>query len=446
MARLNDVSKVAILGVLVCGGVVLNYRLLNCVPIDADAEADVHVHVNVNVPPKKLPRTFAEVDFVSDEDIQEFPYDIREELQPTNNASPKYECRLVPREKERFESDKTSKDLATLVVFQSNGGYQLQRFLAHHEKVVGMERIVIIDHQSDRRLADSLTEMLLDEYNALGSDVWRCDGPLEQKGEMWTRVMHQYVKSSQFMFPLDVDELIAVKVRAPNDVDKATAVNGVMPQTESLSWNAADFKASLSKLSDAGHMFKTEWGNILPVDCGEYQWNITTNNNGAALRRPTVKYVGRMKSPYLMSKVFFRSKDFYSTDTGNHWGSTHAYRRGKDSYNKIYFPPNGTRSDSKFFDPVMLTDIYVMHFQKVNFEEWLIHAIRGASDILSNKFPPDLVDCESLRTNKNYCKLWNVIVKTGFDPRKLKDIYRKTACSSLVASTDPFPVGHLFEE
>ena len=76
-----------------------------------------------------------------------------------------------------------------------------------------MDSIVIVDHQSDRRLLDPHTNLLLEKYDELGSDVWKCDGSFDYKQQMWMDIIHEYTKSSEFVSPLDVDELITVKVK-----------------------------------------------------------------------------------------------------------------------------------------------------------------------------------------------------------------------------------------
>lgn len=411
-----------------------------------NSDVPIEVDIDVVVPKVVLPPTFAETDFFDETEANRKP--------KYNNLGEKnYECRLVPRNNERFESLSTTKDLATLVLFQSNGGHQLQRFVAHHAGVVGMERIVIIDHQRNRSLADPRTESLLAEHHRQGADVWRCNGSFQRKAEMWTSVIRRYLNSSQFVFPLDVDELIAVKVRVPGDGDNNdncnssnnSNKNGVVSSspTESLRWNAADFKASLDKLPDEGHMFKTEVGQTLPVDCSIDGWNGAADADAATGRTAMIEYVGRTKTklPGRMDKVFFRTKDFDYTEKGNHWGSTHRYRKHGEAFKKLYnrtlFQPS--------VDPAMHTGIYLLHVQVVNFGDWLIHALRGASDVSVNKLPPDdLVDCKSLKESVHYCYLWNdIVLNTGFDPNKMRELYRRSVCRAIMDSTDPFPVGHL---
>ena len=154
-----------------------------------------------------------------------------------------YSCTLKPRIRDYQPSSKVA-GLATAVLFQSNGAHQLKNFIAYHGRVIGLEHIVIIDHQSDRNIADALTASLLEDYNKLGSDVWQCDGSFDYKQYMWSDIIHQYTHSTEFVFPLDVDEFIAVKVK------KSSKINN--EQDEVLSWNADDFANALNQLPDYG--------------------------------------------------------------------------------------------------------------------------------------------------------------------------------------------------
>jgi hypothetical protein len=320
-----------------------------------------------------------------------------------------------------------------------------------------MENIVIIDHQSDRSLAESHTALLIDKYNNLGSDIWTCDGSFNYKEKMWSKIIHQYKEASEFVFPLDVDELIAVKTARKLVQNETDHQNFNQKEMDELSWNAEDFKNALTKLPNSEKPFKLEQGRTLPIDCGDIQWN--TSRYSAAVDDPlgfadNVKYVGRRRSreSQCLDKAFFRSKDFYSTDNGNHVGQTNRYRdTWRKNCTKIitsnHVPGIGWRNlTHERHDTDQKSDLYLMHFQQVNFAEWLMHFLRGASDGGTNgpfnTFQDQ--DCTISKTNKHYCHGWEKIKKVKFDPKEMKKIYRQDLCSSLVNNHFPFPVGHLF--
>jgi len=324
-----------------------------------------------------------------------------------------------------------------------------------------MENIVIIDHQSDRSLADSHTALLLEKYNNHGSDVWGCNGSFEYKQDMWSKIIHQYQEASEFVFPLDVDELIAVKTARKLVVRNETNhhQHSNYKETEELSWNADAFKNALIRLPNSEKPFKIEQGLTLPTDCGNIQWNTSLysdviNHDFDPLGfTNNVKHVGRRRprESSCLDKAFFRSQDFYSTDTGNHIGQTHRY---KDNWRKNctetvvsnYVPGIGWRNETiGRHDPDQKSDLYMMHFQQVNFAEWLIHALRGAADDSFNTLSQNEAnDCSTQLINVHYCTGWEKLKKAMFDPKEMKKIYRKEVCSLLVDHHYPLPVGHLF--
>jgi len=387
----------------------------------------------------------------------------------------RYTCTLQPRAAGNGRRYATSNvgNLATLIVFQSNGASQLQNFMAHHTSVVGTEHVVIVDHQSDRTLADLETVALLENYNILGSDIWQCDGSFNYKGKMWSEVIHQYTHSSEFVFPLDVDELITVKVK------KGIQAAGTWDQYEDeiLSWNANDFSNSLDALPDSEKPFKFEQGDVLPADCGDPydKWQyydregklrgVAINNTSVYsttmisqyAKRPIqeVKYAGRgtARSAQSSDKVFMRSKDFSQTDKGNHFGATHKYsKRAVQNESRLknittHVPGKGERNETvKLAGKDQTSGLFLLHLQALNFEEFLMHALRGASDMNYNQFPnpnPN-PECKRNETSVQYCQLWAKLVATEFNPRKMKAWYREKICRPIVAYKTPFPINHLF--
>mmetsp|Transcript_18437 Transcript_18437/g.20662 ORF Transcript_18437/g.20662 Transcript_18437/m.20662 type:complete len:472 (-) Transcript_18437:195-1610(-) len=384
----------------------------------------------------------------------------------------RYTCTLQPRAAGNGRRYSTSNigNLATLVVFQSNGANQLQNFMAHHTRVVGTEYVVIVDHQSERTLADLETAALLEKYNLLGSDIWQCDGSFNYKGKMWSEVIHQYTHSSEFVFPLDVDELITVKVK------KGIQAAGTWDQYEDeiLSWNANDFSNSLDALPDSEKPFKFEQGDVLPADCGDpydkWQYYVGQKLHGVAINKtsvyPTttisqyvegplqkVKYAGRSmhKKARCIGKAFMRGKDFNQTDKGNHIGATHKYsfRDVEDGCLKknitTHIPGKGEKTETVGLPGKGQTSgLFLLHLNALNFEEFLMHALRGASDMNFNKFPNPNPECKDIQTSVHYCQLWNRVMATEFNPRKMKAWYREKICRPIVAYKTPFPINHLF--
>jgi len=393
-------------------------------------------------------------------------------------------------------STSTVGNLATAIVFQSNGANQLQNFMAHHSRVIGTEYIVVIDHQADRKFADSYTASLLKEYNRLGSDVWQCDGKWNHKEKIFSDVIHQYTHSSKFVFPLDVDELLSVKKKKKKAQEIASSreaadwsnsnnwgLNQLQYEDEILSWNGVDFSNALNALPDLEKPFKMEGGRVLPVDCGPPydRWQFSHNMNTSSVAVTTdvtttntsiyptmkpivlqydnapvrsIKYVSRnrWRQSACHDKMFMRGKDFNRTDSGNHIGATHKFNfQAVDSDctkgNVTTYAPGQGKTIVRVHQHRQdrTSGLFLIHFQASNFEEWLLHALRGASDMNVNHFPNPDPECKGL-ANSAYCRAWNDLMKAEFNPRKMKEFYRKEICRVIVAYRTPVPIDHLFNK
>ena len=108
-----------------------------------------------------------------------------------------------------------------------------------------------------------------------------------------------------------------------------------------------------------------------------------------------------------------------------------------------YVLGKGVKIESVYLYPKYLTsELYLIHMQKTSFEEWLVHAMRGSSDGKFNKFD-DMAECRKVMGSYQYCKYWEMLICTEFNPTKLKEIYRGV-CTSLVCGGDPFQIHQLF--
>ncbi|GFH46606.1 predicted protein [Chaetoceros tenuissimus] len=332
------------------------------------------------------------------------------------------------------QSLETSQSFARIVLFQQNGGHQLQNFVTYHSKVLPVRDIVIIDHHTD--VSDDYTDIsdtqnLLRQYKKLGADVWKCKGSFEYKAEMWSHVANQYARKSDYIFPLDIDEFI-------------TIVKDNAQKNETLAWNERDFHEALDKLpKDTGLPFKFERGTIQPIDCPmtlsekkmkqTQESPLSFQNTGIE----AVRYFQRRqkRDTQCWDKAFFRGHEFNATDTGNHVGQTHTWT--KDEL------VDYCEGHNYYLQEEVKSSLVLMHFQAIDFNEWLLHKLRGASDRRFNKFTK-LKDCEEVIISKQYCEIWEKIHKTKFDPRKLKDLYIYEACpDEKYDETYPIDIQHL---
>jgi len=97
--------------------------------------------------------------------------------------------------------------------------------------------------------------------------VWDFIGKWDYKEEMLSLVMHRYTDVSDFVFPIDVDEHIAVLT--PSTSSLSTSTNAT---SQALSWSKEDLSRALHKLRDTGKPFKMEKGDVYPVDCYIPHW------------------------------------------------------------------------------------------------------------------------------------------------------------------------------
>ena len=143
--------------------------------------------------------------------------------------------------------------LARFIVFQRNGGTKLDDLIIYYSKVVDFESIVIIDHLSK----DHLTSQVLEKYIPLGIHVWSCTGPFITKANIWSMVTTEYKTTSDFMFPINVDEFVAV-IRPAKDNKN---------NLQLLEWNLVKFEAALGRLNHFGKPFKMENVFNMPYAC-----------------------------------------------------------------------------------------------------------------------------------------------------------------------------------
>ena len=329
-----------------------------------------------------------------------------------------YTCTLRPRSEANHNEAWRQYRLATVIVFQSNSGYQLQNFMAHYLPVIGSKSIVIIDHHMDGRAIDPETVTLLGKHSKLGSDVWRCDGSFLYKAEMWSDVVNQYKSSSEFVFPLDVDEYITViKPQLSSSIFSTSRIfsTNSSDRNKRLHWNKKDLSHALLSLQQTGMPFKMEGGIILPSDCG----NITWPGNPLDKR----KYVARKKGRRVtcMDKVFMRGKDFEATDGGNHIGKTHNSPQRLCPLDPL---------------PEQRSELFLIHMQVSNFDEWLLHGLRGAAARGYNKFT-DLTNCFEGMVSEHYCRFWKQIIGTRLDPWQMKKLYSDIVCKSITETNEP---------
>jgi hypothetical protein len=73
--------------------------------------------------------------------------------------------------------------------------------------VVPLDSLVVIDHLGK----NEKTKKILKHYGSMGMHVWKCEKEWTLKDQTWTSVVQVYKNTSDFAFPIDVDEYLAVR-------------------------------------------------------------------------------------------------------------------------------------------------------------------------------------------------------------------------------------------
>lgn len=297
-----------------------------------------------------------------------------------------------------------AKTLARFFVVQRDGRQQLRDFVTHYTKVLPYNSIVILDHAG----TDEYTKTLLQQYASKGAHVWRCKGQFKAKAAMWTKVIRAYAKDTGFVFPVDIDELLAVKVN------------------NALQWDLGSFKDALYALSKNGKPYKMNWIESVPAECHVHMKDppataiesATTNRDDDGLYASAmcdIRYV-KTKKVGCMDKTFSRGIQFTRTDTGNHYGGT---KRFPKLSKKVC-------EDRGLENVYEISTLALIHLKEKTFEDWLLHGLRGATDRgFNSNFA---INCRDGQQSLHYCRKWEKITKAKFSPYELRKIYVEDVC------------------
>ena len=291
---------------------------------------------------------------------------------------------------------KHAKALSRIVLFQRDGRDQLRDFVTHYSRVLPYDSLVILDHQSN----DEYTASLLKQYGALGAHIWRCTGNFKKKADMWTYVTRIYAKDSGMVFPVDVDELLTVKANETH-----------------LEWNLPAFEKAIGSLSRDGRPFKMQWMESVPAECHVHMDSVQTATHGSTYTSDMcdIQFV-KHKEVGCMDKTFARGRDFYKTDTGNHYGGTKKFQTLKQQ----------DCLEQGLENIYQVTNLTLIHLKEKTFEDWLVHGLRGATD---RGFNTDTdIDCDSVEQSKHYCHKWMKIAKAKFSPYELRKVFFEDVC------------------
>eukprot|EP00539_Tryblionella_compressa_P020218 CAMPEP_0178878324 /NCGR_PEP_ID=MMETSP0747-20121128/11334_1 /TAXON_ID=913974 /ORGANISM="Nitzschia punctata, Strain CCMP561" /LENGTH=423 /DNA_ID=CAMNT_0020546073 /DNA_START=245 /DNA_END=1516 /DNA_ORIENTATION=+ len=298
------------------------------------------------------------------------------------------------------------------VVFQRDAGDDLYNLITYYTQVVPLDSLVVIDHQG----VEKATQEILSYYGNLGMHVWRCEGDFKNKAKMWSHVTSVYSQSSDFVFPIDADEYLAI---LSHEKEQGFVMKWDQPAFEEA------VEAKMNQTLD-GKTFKSIQGRVIPGEC-------SINSESSQLQYPsfrtpacTVSHAvidNRMDTAasICMAKAFTKGKDFSGTDKGNH----HAGKPENHKRCMEHLKNPATKSN-----PFVATNFVLLHMQDLTFSAWMSHFIRGASSSGFNKFGDDFEKMKACRHGAgiHYCRTWVEMVGKNFSYWEMKKQYHHEQC------------------
>jgi hypothetical protein len=286
-----------------------------------------------------------------------------------------------------------------IFTFHKDESSSLPRWFEYHRRIVTHpSNIHIIDNGSNN--PDSKRQ--LETLRSKGVDVTSCANDFRHKSETLTQEMRKYRKSPAFLIPLDIDEYIVHLL--PDNTFSADA-NQIIRSFQSLPNDGLKFKFS----------------SINAFACGV----ATTSPKTISIR--TFGYA----ESNCMSKTFFFSYGFFSTDQGNHHGGVvHDIRCTKGS--QFYHAECGKCYHSD-------TRMGIVHFggdMSFTFQEYSEKMTRRAAEYNFSEVR-SREDCLVFDGGRHYC--FFMVKKQKWPKYAIETQFReRTACSNGTYVSDEF--------
>jgi hypothetical protein len=143
--------------------------------------------------------------------------------------------------------------------------------------------------------------------------------------------------------------------------------------SKSLVWDRSSLHSALDKLPVSnGKPYKTIDSKPVPLDCNK---NIGNEFKHLKHQGRHCNLAGFSKPVWgCYNKIFYRSEDFKETDIGNHFGQVESLRKCEKEGVEAAFQP---------------TNFVMLHNQSMDFQDWLVHALRMATDAKFNQLDLD---------------------------------------------------------
>ncbi len=281
-----------------------------------------------------------------------------------------------------------------IVVYQKQGGQQLVDILVHYLQALTYDEIVVIANEDGDVLEDT---PMYKEFMLKGIHLWQCLGTRNDKGVLWTQVIEQYKEASDFIQPTDVDEYLALV--SPTD-------------DTSLVWDRPSLHSALDELPVSnGKPYKTLDSKPVPLDCIESPGDNGFQHLKHQARHCNIAGFSEAKGG-CYNKNFYRSEHFKEVDIGNHYGVVDSIKKCEKEGIEAAFEP---------------TKFVLVHYQTLDFQDWLVHALRMATDAEFNKLVLD--ECpEGHNKPWHSCAIFKQFLDVKFDLYKMRELYKNKMC------------------
>ena len=192
-----------------------------------------------------------------------------------------------------------------IYLFQKNELDIIKQWIEYHSRIVGYDNLTVVDHMSTDGSYD-----ILKDYAKQGVIILRYSGQYINKGKILTGLIKKDSKVCDISVPMDADEFLVIRSSDDNRVIS----------------DPFEVRAELEKqLALEIELITKKNKPVLNTKIGRYQFGFIYNlkNNVLYPKPEDLKYFEKIdftKPTTELSKSFFRTKHFISTDLGNHYG------------------------------------------------------------------------------------------------------------------------------
>lgn len=243
---------------------------------------------------------------------------------------------------------------ANIFVFHKDEHEVIADWLQYHVHIVGFQNVHVIDGDSTNPQVCKLLAM----YSQCGVDVSRFNGSFTEKHTEMTNKMRMH--NDSFLIPLDTDEFMTFAVEEGLKKHGTTQVkhHHFTPDRELLLMH-------LNKVPIDGFKYKFH-GYQVQYNTSQCEASTKQETYDPSYRRLTHPgFVGPSQYGPFMSKTFYYSKGFISTNQGNH--------------NGLVAHDHGVPKTTHFEQNFHFTEMSMLHFYTSSYHSMRQKFLRGAA-------------------------------------------------------------------